>query len=41
MENEEFSHEFIVGAGMETETNFLMGLKVPNSDRGMETVIFG
>lgn len=27
--------------GMETETNFLKGIEVPDSDRGMETVIFG
>jgi hypothetical protein len=27
--------------GMETETNLFLGLGVPESDRGMETVIFG
>ena len=27
--------------GMETETKFLLGLGVPELDRGMETIIFG
>jgi hypothetical protein len=40
-ENKKFSHEFIAGAGIETETNFLMALKVPDLDRDMEIVIFG
>jgi hypothetical protein len=35
------SHELIAGAGTETEVNFLRGLEVPDSDRGVETVIFG
>jgi hypothetical protein len=27
--------------GMKTETNFFLGLGVPESDRGVETIIFG
>jgi hypothetical protein len=40
MKNETFFHEFIVGIGMETKMKFLMGLKVPKSNRGSDTVIF-
>jgi hypothetical protein len=48
---EKFFHELIVAVGMETETNFLRGMEtktnflrgmeVPDSERGMETVVFG
>jgi hypothetical protein len=41
MEIEKFPMNLIAGAGTKTKTNFLKGLKVPDSDRGMETVIFG
>jgi hypothetical protein len=40
-ENEMFSHEFTAGVGTKIETKFLMGLKVPDSYQGMETVVFG
>jgi hypothetical protein len=39
--NREIPMNLIAGAGTKTETNFLKGLKVPDSDRGVETVIFG
>ena len=38
---EKFSHELIAGAGTETEVKFLRGLEVPDSDQGVETVVFG
>jgi hypothetical protein len=41
MENDKFPMNFIAGACTKIETNFLKGLKVPDSDRGVETVVFG
>jgi hypothetical protein len=38
---EKFSHELIAGVGMKIEVKFLRGLEVPDSDRGMETIVFG
>jgi hypothetical protein len=35
-----FFDELIASVGMEIEMNFLRGLEVPDSDRGMEIVIF-
>jgi hypothetical protein len=35
------SHELIVDVGTKIKVNFLRGLEVPDSDRGMETIIFG
>jgi hypothetical protein len=40
-QKQEISHEFIVGAGTKNDTNFLKGLKMPDLDRGVETVVFG
>jgi hypothetical protein len=39
--NRENFHELIAGTSMETETNFLKDLKMPDSDRGVETFVFG